>query len=147
LADNIKNFPDKFLKLFPPRGAASTKFNPQNFQPALELRAGLAYFSVMFIVHVHVRVKPDCLEAFKIATLANARASLQEPGVARFDVVQQADDPMRFVLVEAYRDAAAAAAHKETPHYPVWRDAVAAMMAEPRTSVKFNHVFPDATRW
>jgi len=101
----------------------------------------------MFIVHVHVRVKADCIAAFKTATLANARASVQEPGVARFDVVQQADDPARFVLIEVYRDAAASAAHKETPHYPVWRDAVAAMMAEPRYSVKFNNVFPDDQNW
>ena len=108
----------------------------------LELRPDLAYLSVMLIDHVHVRVKPDCVEAFKAATLANARASVQEPGVARFDVGQQADDATRFVLVEVYRDAAAAAAHKETTHYPVWRDTVAAMMAEPRTSVKFNQVYP-----
>ena len=101
----------------------------------------------MLIVHVHVRVKPDCVEAFKVATLANARASVQEPGVARFDVVQQADDPGKFVLVEAYRDAAASAAHKATKHYPVWRDTVAGMMAEPRTSVKFNNVFPDDQNW
>ena len=101
----------------------------------------------MFIGHVHVRVKPDCLESFKAATLANARASIQEPGVARFDVVQQADDPTRFVLVEVYRDAAANLAHKETAHYPVWRDTVAAMMAEPRVSVKFNNVFPADENW
>ena len=101
----------------------------------------------MLIVHVHVRVKPDCLEAFKTATLANARASVQEPGVARFDVVQQADEATKFVLIEVYRDAAAAAAHKETKHYPVWRDTVAAMMAEPRTSVKLNSIFPDDQGW
>jgi quinol monooxygenase YgiN len=87
------------------------------------------------------------VEAFKQATLANARASLQEPGVARFDVVQQQDDPARFVLVEVYRDAAAAAAHKETAHYPIWRDAVTPMMAEPRHSVKFDNVFPDDEEW
>ncbi|HEV2331138.1 MAG TPA: antibiotic biosynthesis monooxygenase [Verrucomicrobiae bacterium] len=97
----------------------------------------------MLIVHVHVHVKPESVEAFKEATLANAQSSLKEPGVVRFDVVQQQDDPARFVLIEVYRDAAAAAAHKETPHYPVWRDAVAPMMAEPRRSVKFNNVFPD----
>jgi len=97
----------------------------------------------MLVVHVHVQVKPECVEAFKQATLANARASVQEPGIARFDVVQQQDDPARFVLVEMYRDAAAAAAHKETQHYPVWRDAVAPMMAAPRRSVKFDNVFPD----
>jgi autoinducer 2-degrading protein len=113
----------------------------------LELRAGLAYFSFMFIVHVQVRVRPECVEAFNIATLANARASVQEPGVARFDVLQQADDPTRFVLVEVYRDAAASAAHKETKHYPIWRDAVASMMAGPRTSVKFSNVFPDDPNW
>ncbi|HXI70667.1 MAG TPA: antibiotic biosynthesis monooxygenase [Verrucomicrobiae bacterium] len=96
----------------------------------------------MFIMHVHILVKPECVEAFKTATLANARASVQEPGVARFDVVQQADDPTRFVLVEVYRDAAANVAHKQTEHYPVWRDTVAAMMAEPRTSVKFNQIYP-----
>ena len=101
----------------------------------------------MFIVHVHVHVKPECVEAFKTATLTNARASVQEPGVARFDVVQQSDDPTRFVLVEVYRDAAAAVAHKETPHYPVWRDAVAPMMAAPRQSVKFNNVFPEEKGW
>ena len=100
----------------------------------------------MLIVHVHVHVKPESVEAFKTATLANARASIQEPGVIRFDVAQEQDDPTRFVLVEVYRDAAAAAAHKETPHYPIWRDTVAPMMAEPRRSVKFNNVFPDDER-
>ena len=101
----------------------------------------------MFIVHVQIRVKPECVEAFKTATLANARASVQEPGVARFDVVQQADDPTRFALVEVYRDADANVAHKQTEHYPVWRDTVAAMMAEPRTRVEFNNVFPDDPGW
>jgi quinol monooxygenase YgiN len=101
----------------------------------------------MLVVHIQVRVKPECVEAFKTATLANARASLQEPGIARFDVVQQQDDPTRFVFVEVYRDANAAAAHKETKHYPVWRDAVAPMMAEPRSSVKFNNLFPNDQEW
>lgn len=100
------------------------------------------YYADMLIVHVHVQVKPETVEAFKTATIANARMSLLEQGVLRFDVVQQADDPTRFVLIEIYRDAAANAAHKETAHYPVWRDTVAAMMAEPRFSVKFNSVFP-----
>jgi quinol monooxygenase YgiN len=98
------------------------------------------YHALMLIVHVHVRVKPETVEAFQTATLANAQASRREPGVLRFDVIQQADDPTRFVLIEIYRDAAAQAAHKETPHYPVWRDTVADMMAEPRTSVKYNSV-------
>jgi quinol monooxygenase YgiN len=101
----------------------------------------------MLVVHVHVHVKPECVEAFKQATLTNARESRKEPGVARFDVVQQQDDPTRFGLVEVYRDANAAAAHKETKHYPVWRDTVAPMMAEPRLSLKFNSVFPDDANW
>ena len=96
----------------------------------------------MLIVHVHVHVKPECVEAFKAATIPNAQESVKEPGVARFDVAQQQDDPTRFVLVEVYRTPAAAAAHKETRHYQTWRDAVAPMMAEPRTSVKFESVFP-----
>ncbi len=101
----------------------------------------------MLVVHVSVHVKPDCVEAFKTATLANARASVCEPGIARFDVVQQADDPTRFVLIEAYRTPAASAAHKETAHYAAWRDAVAPMMAAPRTSVKFASVFPGDSEW
>ena len=96
----------------------------------------------MLMVHVHVHVKPESVAAFTEATLANARQSLREPGVLRFDVLQQQDDPTRFVLVEIYRDAGAAAAHKETQHYLVWRDAVAPMMAEPRHSVKFNELYP-----
>ena len=96
----------------------------------------------MLIVHVHVQVKPESVEAFKAATLTNARLSLLEPGVLRFDVIQEAENLAKFVLVEVYRDAAANAAHKETPHYPVWRDTVAPMMAEPRASTKFNYVLP-----
>jgi quinol monooxygenase YgiN len=101
----------------------------------------------MLVVHVHVRVKPESVNAFREATLANARQSLQEPGIAGFDVVQQQDDPTRFVLVEAYRTPEAPAAHKETKHYQVWRDTVASMMAEPRTSVKFANLFPDDHSW
>lgn len=101
----------------------------------------------MLVVHVHVQVKPEWIEAFKEATLANARASVQEPGMARFDVVQQADDPTRFVLVEVYRTAEAPAAHKETAHYAAWRDAVAPMMAAPRASVKYANVFPPDAGW
>jgi quinol monooxygenase YgiN len=97
----------------------------------------------MLIVHVHVHLKPDYVDGFRQATIANARASVQEPGIARFDVLQHQDDPTRFVLVEAYRTAEAPAAHKETKHYQVWRDTVAPMMAEPRTSVKFGNVFPN----
>ncbi len=101
----------------------------------------------MLIVHVHVHVKPDMVEAFRLATIENARNSLRETGITRFDVIQQADDPARFVLVEVYLDANAAAAHKETAHYQVWRDAVAPMMAEPRTSVKYANVFPEDQGW
>lgn len=101
----------------------------------------------MLIVHVHVHVKPDCVDAFVAATIENARQSVHEPGIARFDVVQQADDPTRFVLVEVYRSADAPAAHKETRHYQVWRDTVAAMMAEPRTGVKFTNRFPEDAAW
>ena len=101
----------------------------------------------MFIVHVHVRVKPEFVEAFRAATLANARNSVQEPGVARFDVLQQQDDPARFVLVEVYRTPDDPGRHKETKHYQVWRDAVADMMAEPRSSVKYANRFPDDPGW
>lgn len=101
----------------------------------------------MLIVHVHVHVKPAWIEAFQAATLENARQSVREPGIARFDVVQQTDDHTRFVLVEVYRTPDAPAAHKETKHYQVWRDAVAPMMAEPRTSVKFANVFPEDSGW
>ena len=97
----------------------------------------------MLVVHVHVRVKAEFIDAFKRVTLDNARHSVQEPGIARFDVVQQQDDPTRFVLVEAYRTPDAPAAHKETRHYQTWRDAVAPMMAAPRSSVKFANVFPE----
>ncbi len=101
----------------------------------------------MLIVHVHVQVLPEHLEAFKHATLANARASLREPGIARFDVVQQADEPTRFVLVEVYRTSDAPAAHKATAHYATWRDTVAPMMAAPRTSTKFSNLHPDDSAW
>lgn len=101
----------------------------------------------LLVVHVHVHVKPDCVEAFKAITLDNASNSVKEPGVARFDVVQQADDPTRFVLVEVYRTPDAPAKHKETVHYARWRDAVAGMMAEPRMSTKFMNVFPEDAGW
>lgn len=97
----------------------------------------------MLVVHVFVHVKPECVEAFKSASVENARHSVQEPGIARFDVIQQADDPTRFVLVEIYRTAEAPAEHKATTHYAAWRDAVAEMMAEQRSSIKYANVFPD----
>lgn len=101
----------------------------------------------MLIVHVHVHVKPESVEAFRAASLANAGASVHEPGIARFDVCQQLDDPTRFVLVEAYRAPEAPARHKETAHYAAWRAAVDPMMAEPRTSVRFSNSFPDDAGW
>jgi quinol monooxygenase YgiN len=101
----------------------------------------------MLIVHVHARVKPESVADFRQATIENARSSVQEPGIARFDVVQQQDDATRFVLIEIYRTPEAQAAHRETAHYAKWRDAVAPMMAEPRQSVKYNAVFPDPEGW
>jgi (4S)-4-hydroxy-5-phosphonooxypentane-2,3-dione isomerase len=99
------------------------------------------------VVHVHVHVKPDAIESFRAASLTNASSSVREPGVARFDVIQETEDPTRFVLVEVYRDAAAVLAHKETAHYREWRDAVAPLMAEPRTAKKYVNVFPDDGAW
>jgi (4S)-4-hydroxy-5-phosphonooxypentane-2,3-dione isomerase len=96
----------------------------------------------MLVVHVHVRVRPDDVERFLEATVTNARASIEEPGVLRFDVIADEADPTHVVLVEVYRDAAGAAAHKETAHYAAWRDTVADMMARPRESTKFRAVFP-----
>jgi autoinducer 2-degrading protein len=101
----------------------------------------------MTIVHVHVHVKAESIEAFREASIENARHSVEEPGIARFNVIQQADDPSRFVLVEAYRTADAPGRHKETAHYQQWRDAVAGMMAEPRWSVKFVNLFPGDEGW
>ena len=101
----------------------------------------------MLVVHVHVQVLPEAVDAFIAATRDNAGHSVQEPGIARFDVVQQADDPTRFVLVEVYRTADAPAQHKETAHYQRWRDTVAPMMAAPRQSVKFSNVFPADSGW
>jgi (4S)-4-hydroxy-5-phosphonooxypentane-2,3-dione isomerase len=96
----------------------------------------------MVIVHVHVKVVPDGIDSFREASLANARASVEEPGVARFDVIQQEDDPTRFELIEIYRTAEAAAAHKATAHYATWRDTVAPLMAEPRSSTRYRAIFP-----
>lgn len=101
----------------------------------------------MLVVHVQIHVKPESIEAFRQATLANARESIREPGIARFDVMQQTDDPTRFVLVEVYRSVEATTAHKATRHYEIWRDTVAPMMAEPRSSVKYSALFPDEKNW
>jgi quinol monooxygenase YgiN len=101
----------------------------------------------MIVVHVHAHVKPDAVDAFRAASIENASASVREPGVARFDVVQSTDDPTRFVLVEVYRSPDAPAAHKQTAHYARWRDAVAELMAEPRTSTRYVNVFPEDADW
>lgn len=101
----------------------------------------------MLIVQVFVQVKPEAVEAFKAATVENARNSVKEPGIARFDVLQQAEDPTRFVLIEVYRTAEDPARHKETAHYLQWRDTVADLMATPRTSSKYHNVFPAEQGW
>ena len=101
----------------------------------------------MLIVHVFVHVKPEQVEAFRTASLENARNSVQEPGIARFDVLQEKDEPTRFVLVEVYRTLEDPGRHKETAHYQKWRDTVSDMMAELRTSIKYTNVFPDDQGW
>ena len=101
----------------------------------------------MLIVVVNVHVVDSGVEAFVAATLENARASLREPGIARFDVVQQQDDPTRFLLIEVYRTAEAPAAHKETAHYARWRDTVAPLMASPRSSQKDSNLAPPDAGW
>jgi len=101
----------------------------------------------MLAVHVNIQVKPGCAERFIEATKENARNSLKEPGIARFDLVQQQDDPTRFMLVEVYRDAEAPLRHKETAHYACWRDTVEAMMAVPRTSIKYTTLYPQESGW
>lgn len=103
--------------------------------------------TAMLIVHVHVHVKADQVEAFRAASVENAEQSVREPGIARFDVIQQQDDPTRFVLLEVYRTPNDPARHKETAHYKKWRDTVESMMAEPRTSVKYSNVFPERDGW
>lgn len=97
----------------------------------------------LLIVHVHVHIKPEAVDAFAEAALENARQSVQEPGIVRFDVVQQREDPCRFLLVEVYRDAEAPAAHKKTDHYARFRDRVADMMAEPRRSLRYVNRYPE----
>jgi len=101
----------------------------------------------MLIVHIHVRVKPEHIEAFTAATVENAAHSVQEPGIARFDVVQQADDPTRFVLVEAYRGLEATVHHKATAHYHAWAETVAHMLAEPRSRVVYANIYPAGQDW
>lgn len=101
----------------------------------------------MQIVHVHVNVKPEFIEAFRQATIENASHSVNEAGIARFDVLQQIDDPTKFILVEIYKTADASGAHKETAHYKRWRDTVMPMMAEPRQGIKYSNIFPGDPHW
>jgi quinol monooxygenase YgiN len=101
----------------------------------------------MLIVHVQIRVKPEFLDVFVQATLENARNSVLEPGIARFDLLRQDDDPTRFLLLEVYRHADAPARHRETAHYAKWRDTVADMMAEPRTRMTYTNLFPADESW
>jgi quinol monooxygenase YgiN len=96
----------------------------------------------MLIVLVHVHVKPEFVEAFQKASIENASNSVKEAGIARFDVIQQTDDPTKFILVEVYKTADASVAHKETAHYAKWRDTVVDMMAEPRQGIKYTNIFP-----
>ena len=101
----------------------------------------------MHIVHVFIHVKADKLEEFKQASRANAASSVEEPGIARFDFLQQADDPTRFLLVEVYRTPDDAAKHKETPHYNLWREQVEPLLAEPRTRSIYHNLFPEDSGW
>lgn len=101
----------------------------------------------MLIVHVNIHVKSQYIQAFKEATILNAKSSIREPGIARFDFIEQLDDPNRFMLIEVYRTAQDPAKHKEMDHYKEWRDKVEVMMVEPRTSIKFENVFPNNTGW
>lgn len=101
----------------------------------------------MLVVQVHIHVKDEYLEAFKAATVENAKQSVLEPGIARFDVIQQQDEPTRFILVEVYKNLDAPALHKKTAHYAKWRDTAINMIAEPRYSIKYSNVFPEDEGW
>ena len=96
----------------------------------------------MIIAIINVHVKPSDLEAFKVATYENASNSIKEPGIVRFDVYQQSDDPSRFMLAEIYKCEQDIEKHRATAHYARWRDTVANMMAEPRQRNTYNFVFP-----
>jgi autoinducer 2-degrading protein len=101
----------------------------------------------MYIVHVFVHVKPEYVEAFKKISIENASSSVKEPGIARFDVIQQADDPTYFVLVEVYRSPDAPPKHRETSHYKAWKTAAEMMMAEPRSRIQYDNIFPADKGW
>lgn len=101
----------------------------------------------MIIVHVRTAVNPDSIDAFINATLKNAQNSINEPGVIRFDFIQQADSPSNFLLIEIFKNEDAAAKHKQTPHYIKWRDAVETMMSQPRNSIKYKAIYPEEKKW
>jgi quinol monooxygenase YgiN len=110
-------------------------------------KGGLRQNGSMLILQVYMHVKPECIEAFRAATVENARNSAQEPGIARFDFLEYSDDPHRFSLWEIYKTEAAVAAHKETAHYAKWTETVADMFVEPRTRAWFKNVFPADGSW
>lgn len=101
----------------------------------------------MFILIVNLQVKPELIDAFREATIENARNSLKEEGILRFDFLQQTDDPTRFALYEVYRDRDAPAKHRETAHYNAWVAKATEMLAEPRTRVTFDNIFPADQNW
>jgi autoinducer 2-degrading protein len=101
----------------------------------------------MYIVLVHIHVKPEFIEAFKVASLENASNSLHESGIARFEVIQQTDDPAHFELIEVYRTADDPVKHKETAHYNKWRELAEPMLVEPRTRTSFFNLFPVDQDW
>ena len=97
----------------------------------------------MFVVHIYVQVKPEYIEEFKKISIENARSSVKEPAIARFDVIQQSDDPTRFILVEAYLDESGVANHKQTAHYNKWRETAEKMIVGERTRTRFEPVWPE----
>ncbi len=101
----------------------------------------------MYIVHVFIHVKPDKVQEFEAATLENAKQSVKEPGIARFDLIRQVDDPTHFVLLEVYRAQEGHAQHKETPHYKRWQQIAEPMMAEPRRRIIYENVYPGNSGW
>lgn len=101
----------------------------------------------MYIVHVHIHVKPEFVEQFKNISIENARSSLQEPGIARFDVIQQTDDPSRFELIEVYRTSEDPAIHKETIHYNKWRENAEPLLVEARSRTVYSNIFPADKDW
>jgi autoinducer 2-degrading protein len=129
-----------------PNDVACDSSYPRAANFRLRLEPAVAKFP-MFIVHVFIQVKPDCLDAFREATIENASNTLQEPGVVRFDVIQQRDDPTQFVLVEVYQTEGDTASHKRTPHYAKWQAAVENLLSQPRSRIFYQNVFPDDRNW